>query len=59
MVSGIELSCVTERSYGVKDSSPASSPDFEALEEGSVVGDCGPEPTELLASKTLADIPTT
>ena len=43
----------------VKDSSPPPSPDFEVLEEGSMVGACGSELAELPTSKTFADITTT
>ena len=51
-------SFATER-YEVEDSSPPPSTDFEVLEEGSVVGACGPDSTELLTSHTLADVPRT
>ena len=44
------------RSYKVEDFSPASSPDIAVLEKGSVVGDSGPEPTDLPTQQTLANI---
>ena len=53
MASSSDSTFATERFYEVEDSSPASSPDFEVLGEGSVVGACGPDSTELLTSHTI------